>query len=73
MHEFGARLLENMPQNALVLAKGDLPSNTLRYHTQSSYSCNKKHVSCIFYVHVVKFLHVDSYNIFLRAIFILNI
>lgn len=31
VHEFGARLLENMPQNALVLAKGDLPSNSLRY------------------------------------------
>ena len=30
VHEFGSRLLENMPRNALVLTKGDLPSNTLR-------------------------------------------
>ncbi|XP_052275598.1 transmembrane protein 260-like isoform X2 [Dreissena polymorpha] len=29
--EFGSRLFHNMPQNALVLTVGDLPSNVLRY------------------------------------------
>ncbi|XP_053373976.1 transmembrane protein 260-like [Mercenaria mercenaria] len=29
--EFGSRLYRNMPQNALVLTVGDLPSNVLRY------------------------------------------
>ncbi|XP_060557049.1 protein O-mannosyl-transferase TMEM260-like isoform X2 [Ruditapes philippinarum] len=29
--EFGSRLYHNMPQNALVLTVGDLPSNVLRY------------------------------------------
>lgn len=28
--EFGYRLLNNMPNNALVLTVGDLPSNVLR-------------------------------------------
>ncbi|XP_060074677.1 transmembrane protein 260-like [Ylistrum balloti] len=31
IHEFGEDILTNMPPNAIILTKGDLPSNTFRY------------------------------------------
>ena len=31
VHDFAQSLLNSMPKNALVLTKGDLPTNTMRY------------------------------------------
>ena len=31
VHDFAQSLLQNMPENAIIFTKGDLPTNTMRY------------------------------------------